>query len=880
VTATILVVNMAVAALLVGAAAAHPGPDTAFTVAPTSAWSTSGDYATDVLGDPWDFSNDEDVPPIQMVGTENSDGIARTNDGWLRVASRNNSTIKLVRTWGLELPWGRDGQVAPVDAARYSRLSFSMCVTSPYTLNMAVHFWTDTGAQGLAIFTADGCKTFDLDLLNPSLYPHAGYKGPWSGNVTRLELLRGGAFFASGPNAGLAVNDQVEIALDWVRLRRPDAASGPPSGLPVARLLTPSVEGGEDYATANGNPWDFEGPNDAIDLHDIRNAVYSGGELIGQTFRNDGYVEFPLPTPFNPDRYHRFTAEVCFGGGMSFANAPGGGMNARVAWFVDTGVWVETQDIIVYPGCNRMSLDLTTTPAVAVNDETTAQKRGWRGQRISRLRFDLNEDPGVRDFRLREVKFADDAALSTTYPITFLDAANASGVTAELFATTQPGAFDGVKIAGGLRVTPGVNTFQWDGTTAAGATLPNGRYWIYVRMTNTAGVASGYATGPLRIEKQLPPTPSYYVPLNPSRILDTRNGTGGNLVALGAQVATEVQVAGVGGVPETGATAVVLNVTVNAPTALGYLTVWPSREPMPVVSSLNFTPGLTVPNLVTVKLGANGKVNVFNPSGASHVIADVVGYYTATSTPGGRFTAVTPGRVLDTRNGTGRGGLAAPVGPNSSIDVLVTGLAGVPASGVSAVALNVTVDQPTATGYLTVWPTGSPQPLASSHNFTPGATVANLVLAKVGTGGRVSIYNPAGTTHVVADVVGYFSSQGGLFVPVTPARVVDTRDGRGGWLGPLGPGTTLTAPIAGVGGVPGGASAAVVNVTSADSSWRSYVTVWPAGENRPEASTLNPRPGVAVPNAAYAKLGADGQLSIYNDGGSTHMIVDVFGYIL
>ncbi len=102
-----------------------------------------------------------------------------------------------------------------------------------------------------------------------------------------------------------------------------------------------------------------------------------------------------------------------------------------------------------------------------------------------------------------------------------------------------------------------------------------------------------------------------------------------------------------------------------------------------------------------------------------------------------------------------------------------------------------------------MWPTGEGQPLASSHNFVPGLTVANLVLAKVGAGGQVSIFNSAGATHVVADVVGYFSAAGGLFVPVSPQRIVDSRFGVGrGVGGPLGQGESVSVDVAGVVPVP------------------------------------------------------------------------------
>jgi hypothetical protein len=314
----------------------------------------------------------------------------------------------------------------------------------------------------------------------------------------------------------------------------------------------------------------------------------------------------------------------------------------------------------------------------------------------------------------------------------------------------------------------------------------------------------------------------------------------------------------------------------------GFITAWPSGEAQPTVSNLNFVAGQTVPNLVTVKVGANGRVNLYNSEGFTSVIADVVGYYTATRpTTGGLFTAVTPGRVLDTRDGTGQNGSTAPIGAGQSINVQITGQGGVPGSGVTGVALNVTVDQPTNPGFLTVWPTGEARPLASSHNFVPGLTVANLVLAKVSTGGQVSIFNFAGSTHVVADVVGYFSATGGVFVPVSPARIVDSRFGIGpGVNGPLGQQATINVQVTNEGPVPSNATAAIVNVTSVNSSLPSFITVWPMGDTRPTASTVNPRPGVPVPNLAYLKLGTGGKLSIFNNTGSTDYIVDVFGYIV
>jgi large repetitive protein len=129
-----------------------------------------------------------------------------------------------------------------------------------------------------------------------------------------------------------------------------------------------------------------------------------------------------------------------------------------------------------------------------------------------------------------------------------------------------------------------------------------------------------------------------------------------------------------------------------------------------------------------------------------------------TVTPGpGQFVALNPVRLLDSRIGTGSSG---PVAPGATVHLTVhTPTDGVPASGVGAVVLNVTVTQPKAAGYLTVYPDGqSPQPVTSNLNFSAGQTVPNLVIAPVGADGKVAIYNGSGgTVQIVADISGWFS---------------------------------------------------------------------------------------------------------------------------
>ena len=253
-----------------------------------------------------------------------------------------------------------------------------------------------------------------------------------------------------------------------------------------------------------------------------------------------------------------------------------------------------------------------------------------------------------------------------------------------------------------------------------------------------------------------------YQALTPSRICDTRAGQprqqcnapgSGKLIG---PVTRAVSVAGLGGVPAAGATAVVLNVTVTGTTAAGYLTVWPNGQPRPTASNLNWIGGETVPNRVVVPLGANGKIDVFNSNGTIDLIVDVAGYYKAS---GAVFTPVAPIRLCDTRNsGCGvTGAPVAPIKPGGILSLTVAGHSGVPA-GVTAVVLNVTATNTSSAGFLTVYPDGRTRPLASDLNWTPGKTVPNLVVATVGADGKVDFYNHAGNTDLVVDLTGYYTA--------------------------------------------------------------------------------------------------------------------------
>jgi hypothetical protein len=165
--------------------------------------------------------------------------------------------------------------------------------------------------------------------------------------------------------------------------------------------------------------------------------------------------------------------------------------------------------------------------------------------------------------------------------------------------------------------------------------------------------------------------------------------------------------------------------------------------------------------VVAITLGAGTAVRI-----ASAAPGDVV----QTS-----FVPLPPTRILDTRPAPANtGGITGPVGPGATISFQVTGVGGVPANA-TAVMLNMTADGTTAGSFLTVFPAGTPLPTASNLNWSAGATIPNLVTVKLGTGGKVNVYNFTGTTHVIADVAGYYVPGNDKFIDIdTLGHATDT----------------------------------------------------------------------------------------------------------
>ncbi len=397
-------------------------------------------------------------------------------------------------------------------------------------------------------------------------------------------------------------------------------------------------------------------------------------------------------------------------------------------------------------------------------------------------------------------------------------------------------------------------------TTATFTGLADGTY------TFTVTARNGVRTGPPAISNpvmvgSLPPSAGVgdgFVPASPVRVLDTRGGLG----AAGPLAAEATLALSIPGVPAD-ATAVVINVTVTEPDRDGFLTVWPCGPARPLVSNLNFAAGENRSNLVVATRGTGGQVCV-SGNATTHVIADLSGWYEPFDGTSARYNPLAPQRLVDTRT-------SGPVTPAAPLTVTVVG--GPVPAGATAVMLNVTTVEPDAAGFLTVWPCDQAQPVVSNVNYTTGQIVPNAAAVKTSPTGTVCVASFA-PTDVVVDRVGWFGATGDLYQPADPARVLDTRTGVGAPAGKLAAEATLSLTVP---GLPAGATGVIVNVTATEPDGNGFVTVWPCGQPRPLASTLNVAAGqLAVPNLAAVALGPGNQICLSGNT-PTHLIADLAG---
>jgi hypothetical protein len=430
--------------------------------------------------------------------------------------------------------------------------------------------------------------------------------------------------------------------------------------------------------------------------------------------------------------------------------------------------------------------------------------------------------------------------------------------------------------------SPGTKTCHWtSGTLACTVTgLTNGTaYTFTVRATN------GVGTGPASAASNsvTPLAASTYRPMSPVRLLDTRSGNGLS-GKLNANTPRTFQITGRGGVPSN-AKAVTGNVTVVNSSAGWAVYLGPAPVASPSTSTINFTAGQVAGNGLTVALSATGSLSATYISSAGQttdLVFDVTGYFTPNST-GDTYHPMSPARLLDTRSGNG---LSGKLTANTPRTFTVAGRGGVP-SNAKAVTGNVTVVNSSAGWAVYLGPAPIAAPTTSTVNFTAGQVAGNnltVALSSTGTLSATYISSAGATTDLVFDVTGYYTADatGVRFVPLTPARLLDTRVGNG-LSGVLNANTPRTFSVAGRGGVPANGKAVTGNVTVVNETAGWAVFLGPAPIASPTTSTVNFTVGQVKGNGLTVALSGTGKLSatyISSAGNTTDLIFDVTGYFV
>ncbi len=427
------------------------------------------------------------------------------------------------------------------------------------------------------------------------------------------------------------------------------------------------------------------------------------------------------------------------------------------------------------------------------------------------------------------------------------------------------------------------------GVAHAKAPVPLGSHYVSATFADNA---QRYDPSTATCENEItvtPPGGSLHA-LVPSRILDTRIGNGAARKQVPSGGTLVLQVTGRGGVPAGNVAAVSMNVTVVLPGSAGYVTLYPTGGTVPSTSNINFDKGSTTAGLVMLGVSDTGKVSIVNRSPSPvDLLADVSAWFSTkptSLTSEGKYTPISPFRLLDTRH-------TKSMVPDAVVQVQIRGAGSgankIPASGVSAVVLNMTVVNEKRDGYLTAYPGGSEMPVVSTLNYQAGKVKAGRLIVGVGSNGKVNIKDKYGTTDVVLDIAGWFTdssatSGGSTFVPLdTPQRLSDSRHKNSGPNAPWKAGETKSVTVAGHAGVPSKASAipalAVVgNMTVVEPDREGYLTAYPTGV-RPVASDLNfAKEQLPVQNLTIATLSSAGAFNLYNYAGNTNTVIDVFGW--
>ena len=524
---------------------------------------TSQDFATMAYGDPWDFANAEDVRILHDRTVGDS---VRLEDGELRFNARGGASLVtfVFPGYGGALYMERDGGAVPIDAGVHTHLA--MRIYSPSQRAMSFSYDRCLAPEGTANFCREstdnvileqGWNTVVRDLRTMT----TGRPHTWSGQVHafrmmndvadgyRVEYVRlqtapqsvtvtgtpGEALFwdrddsqanngATDPGWGRVATNNAGVgafpagAMEPGEYRFYSRAGATPSpysqplkvaGRPSPIVLDPDLAGGEDYATATGNPWDFAAPDDVIAIGGASNVSFGPQGIQGTNANNDPYFYLRVPTPIDANRYHRLTVHATYEGGFELADIAGGGTHGRLMWtradrdqdqVILGNKLIQSRETVHYPGQPSFTVDLKTPPDPTFVMETDAPERdGWStGSPVTHVRYDPNEDRGARRWRIARIELrATDETSGNAFTIRWRDALATEPVKVTLAYRAESGGPE-TQIATDVTQVAGVNSYRWDTSD-----VPPGRY--VVRVTGNDGISTGtnLSTGPVDVRTSI-----------------------------------------------------------------------------------------------------------------------------------------------------------------------------------------------------------------------------------------------------------------------------------------------------------------------------------------------------------------------------------------
>ncbi|MBL8229255.1 MAG: hypothetical protein JNL98_12285 [Bryobacterales bacterium] len=334
------------------------------------------------------------------------------------------------------------------------------------------------------------------------------------------------------------------------------------------------------------------------------------------------------------------------------------------------------------------------------------------------------------------------------------------------------------------------------------------------------------------------------------------------------------------------AKAYVVNITLVPRGGLDFVTIWPGGESRPEYWTARSPDGQIVANSAIVKAG-NGAIQVYASNDADMII-DISGYYTDdTNVPNLAYYPLTPCRVVETR--IDYRSPPGPFGPPSlnanqarRFRFPASTLCPIPA-GAAAYSVTITAVPEGPLQYLTAWPAGTGQPNISYINSPSGRVLANSVIVPASGDGSVDVL-AFNRSDFIIDINGYYApdnGQGLFYFPVTQCRVSDTRNAAGAYGGPIfadDSSRTIAIPRSSCAGIPTTARGYVLNATALpNGSPMPFLTLWPTGQARPNASVLNAFQGQIATNSAIIPAGSDGSIDLYAFR-RTHVVLEVSGY--